>query len=156
MNEKTKTVTEKLAEQDRPLFTIGVAAGLVGVSVHTLRMYENEGLIIPLRTETQRRMYSQQDIERLSCIRKMLEERGLNIAGIRALMSMVPCWEMKPCSEGDRVGCEAFHEPSAPCWAVKTKGDLCQELDCRTCHVYQSTNTCHNMKTFLKENWKGQ
>jgi MerR family transcriptional regulator/heat shock protein HspR len=149
-------ISEKLADQDRAVFTIGVAADLVGVSVHTLRMYENEGLIIPDRTPSQRRMYSHLDIERIRCIRVMIEEHGLNLAGIRAMMSMIPCWELKPCTEADRATCDAYHKPLAPCWAVKVKGDHCQELDCRACHVYQSTNTCHNMKTFLKENWKGQ
>lgn len=144
----------KLADTERGVYTIGVASDLVGVSVHTLRMYEKEGLILPDRTQTQRRLYSQMDIERLRCVRLAIEEQGLNIAGIKAVMSMIPCWDLKGCSQADRESCDAFTDIGEPCWSVNKMGGFCQDLDCRTCDVYRRTSTCHNMKSFLKENWK--
>ena len=147
-------IQKRLADKTRPVFTIGVAADLVAVSVHTLRMYENEGLILPRRTETQRRLYSQIDIERLQCIRAMIEERGFNLAGIKAVMSMAPCWEIKGCSESDRKDCDAYNHALEPCWVVKSKANVCLEADCSECPVYHEVTTCHNMKSFLKEHWK--
>lgn len=146
-------IPTKLADQERPVYTISVAADLVGVSVHTLRMYETEGLLLPERTASKQRLYSQMDIERLRCIRLAIEERGLNLAGIKAILSMIPCWELKGCSPEDQQACDAFTEIKEPCWAVKRMGPFCRELDCRNCEVYRRASTCHNMKEFLKENW---
>ena len=147
-------IQDRLSDKTRPVYTIGVAADLIGVSVHTLRMYETEGLILPQRTETRRRLYSQHDIERLHCIRTMIEAHGFNLAGIKAMMSMAPCWDIKGCSESDRIGCHAYEHALEPCWVVKTKANICLEEDCATCRVYREVTTCHNMKSFLKEHWK--
>ena len=150
----SQNIHKRLNDKNRPVFTIGIAADLIGVSVHTLRMYETEGLILPSRTESQRRLYSQSDLERLQCIRTMIEEKGFNLAGIKAMMSMAPCWEIKGCSESDQASCDAYHAAIEPCWVVKTKGGACHEEDCSECAVYNQVTTCHNMKTFLKEHWK--
>lgn len=150
----TSDIQDRLSDKTRPVYTIGVASDLIGVSVHTLRMYENEGLILPQRTETQRRLYSQVDIERLQCIRTMIEDHGYNLAGIKGMMSMAPCWEIKACTESDRNQCDAYKSALEPCWVVKTKAKICEEEDCATCPVYREVTTCHNMKSFLKEHWK--
>ncbi|NQV15922.1 MerR family transcriptional regulator [bacterium] len=147
-------IDQRLSDKSRPVFTIGVAADLIGVSVHTLRMYENEGLILPRRTETKRRLYSQIDIERLQCIRVMIEDHGFNLAGIKAQMSMAPCWEIKGCTEIDRSICEAYDSALEPCWMVKVKSQACQEEDCAACQVYREVTTCGNMKSYLRQNWK--
>jgi len=150
----TTQIQERLSDKTRPVFTIGIAAELIGVSVHTLRMYETEGLILPQRTKTQRRLYSQVDIERLQCIRTMIEDRGFNLAGIKAMMSMAPCWDIKGCSKTDRANCKAYDDALEPCWVVKTKAEICQDEDCAKCPVYKEVTTCHNMKSFLKQHWK--
>ncbi len=66
-----------------PIFTISNAAKILGISVHTLRMYEREGLIIPFRKESNQRLYSNQDIERVKCIQKTINKDKINIEGIR-------------------------------------------------------------------------
>jgi len=147
-------IKERLTDKTRPVFAIGVAADLVGVSVHTLRMYETEGLIIPQRTQSKRRLYSQTDIERLQCIRVMIEDRGFNLAGIKGMMSMAPCWEIKGCTESDRTVCDAYKSSLEPCWIVKSKAAACQDEACAECAVYKEVTTCHNMKSFLQEHWK--
>jgi len=146
-------IKERLLDKTRPVFAIGVAADLVGVSVHTLRMYETEGLIIPQRTQSKRRLYSQTDIERLQCIRVMIEDRGFNLAGIKGMMSMAPCWEIKG-SDIDRVSCDAYKSSMEPCWVVKSKTSACQEEACFECPVYKGVTTCHNMKSYLQQHWK--
>lgn len=147
-------IKAKLEDKTRPVFTIGVAADMIGVSVHTLRMYENEGLIFIERTESKRRLYSKVDIERLQCIRMMIEDRGFNLAGIKGFMSLAPCWDMKGCSEADQQQCDAYETALEPCWAVKRKGPFCKDVDCSTCIVYSEISTCHNIKSFLKQHWK--
>ena len=140
-----------LEDLNLPVYTIGVAADLVDVSVHTLRLYESAGIFSPKRTETRRRLYSINDIQRLKCVRKFIEEDGLNIAGIKMMLSLIPCWDIKPCSEDDRKNCDAYHNVGKPCWIVKNRGGNCDELDCRECKVYLSVADCTNMKEFLKK-----
>jgi len=147
-------IKERLLDKTRPVFAIGVAADLVGVSVHTLRMYETEGLIIPQRTQSKRRLYSQTDIERLQCIRVMIEDRGFNLAGIKGMMSMAPCWEINGCNDIDRVSCDAYKSSMEPCWVVKSKTSACQDEACSECPVYKGVTTCHNMKSYLQQHWK--
>ena len=74
-----------------PVLTIGIVAEKLNVAVQTVRLYEQEGLILPHKTDSGRRMYSMHDLERLRCIRKMITEHGLNLNGIKRIMSMIPC-----------------------------------------------------------------
>ena len=139
---------------EEPLYSIGVVAKKFNLSVHTLRLYESEGLILPYRTDTKRRLYSQSDINRIACIRDLIEKKGLNIAGIKSLLAMIPCWQIKPCSDKDRKNCDAYTNPNLPCWIVKDKGEECQHVECRECNVYQSLSMCNNFKEYLKATWK--
>ena len=66
---------------DQPIFTIRIAAQLVGVHQQTLRSYEREGLVFPARSPGRQRLYSQADIDRLREIRRLIEELGVNLPG---------------------------------------------------------------------------
>jgi len=142
-------ITQQIDNEFRPVFTIGIAADMVGVSVHTLRLYESSGLIIPQRTQSLRRLYSRNDIRRLNSIRYLIEEKGLNIAGIKALLSMIPCWEIRKCKAKDRKNCDAFNKTSEPCWIVKNKGNICEADECRVCQVYINFSNFSEIKTCI-------
>ena len=73
---------------DRPVYTIRIAAQLVGVHQQTLRTYEREGLLIPARTAGRQRLYSQNDIERLLMIRRLIDELGVNLAGADIILRL--------------------------------------------------------------------
>ncbi len=139
----------------QPVFTIGIASKLTNTSVHALRVYEEKKLILPYITETNRRLYSQFDIERIKCIRRHLDEEGLNIAGIKALLAMLPCWLLRPCSAEDQQACEAFTCTTAPCWEVGKKGPECQDIACRDCQVYRMGYQCGDIKSFCKSAYNG-
>src|SRR5436305_13128683 len=72
---------------DRPIFTLSVAADLLGLHPRTLRIYEEKGLVIPSRTEGNRRRYSQNDIQRFQFIRQ-LTRGGVNLEGVRIILDM--------------------------------------------------------------------
>ena len=72
---------------DRPIFTLSVAADLLGLHPRTLRIYEEKGLVIPSRTEGNRRRYSQNDIQRFQFIRQ-LTRSGVNLEGVRIILDM--------------------------------------------------------------------
>jgi MerR family transcriptional regulator/heat shock protein HspR len=75
-------------DPERPVYVISVAATLVSAHPRTLRIYEDEGLLCPARTPTNIRLYSENDIRRLTWIRHLTRDRGVNLAGIRLLFEL--------------------------------------------------------------------
>ena len=69
---------------DMPIYPIGVAAKLLSVHPRTLRIYEAEGLIQPTH-HGKRRMFSENDIRWVSCLRSMIHDQGISIPGIKRL-----------------------------------------------------------------------
>ena len=65
-----------------------MAAELVRVHPRTLRIYEDEGLLCPARTSTNIRRYSENDIRRITWIRHLTQNLGVNLAGIRVLFEL--------------------------------------------------------------------
>lgn len=72
----------------RPVYVISVAAELVRVHPRTLRIYEVEGLLCPARTRTNIRLYSENDIRRVTWIRHLTQNLGVNLAGVRVLFEL--------------------------------------------------------------------
>ena len=71
-----------------PLFVISVAARLLEMHPQTLRKYEREGLVAPSRTAGKLRLYSDHDIERLRQIKYLVDQRGLNLAGVQLALEL--------------------------------------------------------------------
>jgi DNA-binding transcriptional MerR regulator len=78
---------------DRPVFTLSVAADLLGMHPRTLRIYEEEGLVVPARTPTKRRRYSQNDIKRFQFIQHLTQRLKVNLAGVRIILEMMTALE---------------------------------------------------------------
>lgn len=81
---------------DLPIYPIGVAAKLIGVHPRTLRIYEEEGLVKPAHKGT-RRLYSPNDIKWIECLRSIIHDHGISIPGVKKLLKLIPCWEVKDC-----------------------------------------------------------
>jgi MerR family transcriptional regulator, heat shock protein HspR len=71
-----------------PVYVISVAARLLDVHPQTLRNYERAGFLRPTRTEGKRRLYSASDIERLRHLIGTVEQFGLNLTGLKMLMTL--------------------------------------------------------------------
>lgn len=134
-----------------PVYTISTTAELLGISIHTLRMYEREGLIIPFKKNSGHRLYSQDDIERIKCIRRAINESKISIAGIRTIYSMIPCWKFINCSLKEREKCQAFNAHSQPCWTFKHDGNPCSSNECKKCPVYKNHAECGNIKQSITQ-----
>lgn len=137
-----------------PVYTIGTAAKRMGVSAETLRLYEREGLVIPYRTRTGRRMYSQKDLEWIACIRRQIKEKKFTLSAIRGMLSLIPCWEIKPCSIEDRNVCPAYLSSERVCWKLDETGERCAMEECRTCKVYLSALKMEHPKEFYRMSLK--
>jgi MerR family transcriptional regulator/heat shock protein HspR len=127
---------ESMLDEVRPVYTIGTAAEILGVHPRTLRLYEDGGLIRPAR-KNNRRFYSAADLKWISSVRYMIHEKGLNQEGLRRLLALIPCADIKGCSEDARANCSAPTERSTSCWDLARKaGD--QSRCCHECQVYLS------------------
>lgn len=72
----------------RPVYVISVAAEITGLHPRTLRIYEMKGLLTPVR-RNRIRLYSDDDIERVRVIRRLIEAHRLNLAGVRLILEVV-------------------------------------------------------------------
>lgn len=75
-----------MANARRPVYVISIAASLAGCHPRTLRIYEDEGLVDPVRTDTNIRLYSDEDVHKVRCIRYLTQVRGVNLAGVKLLL----------------------------------------------------------------------
>ena len=98
---------------DTPVYSIGVAAQLLGVHPRTLRIYEDEGLVKPAR-KGNRRFFSANDITWINCIRKMIHDEGVSIPGIKKLLRYAPCWEITDCPRDVCESCTASIDIAVP------------------------------------------
>ncbi|MFQ5934252.1 MAG: heat shock protein transcriptional repressor HspR [Dehalococcoidia bacterium] len=71
-----------------PLYVISVAARMVGVHVQTLRYYERAGLIKPSRSGGNTRFYSLRDVNQLRRIKSLIDDLGVNLAGVEVILRM--------------------------------------------------------------------
>jgi MerR family transcriptional regulator, heat shock protein HspR len=71
-----------------PIYIISIAARIVNMHPQTLRYYERVGLIEPSRTRGKIRLYSQRDIERLQLIQRLVNDLGVNLAGVEVIMNL--------------------------------------------------------------------
>lgn len=138
-------------EEIRSFYTIGEAADILEVSIPTIRMYEREGLIIPHRKDSRHRRFSMADIERIRCIRRMINQEKVSIAGIRRLLALIPCWKLKKCPEEARNSCSAYLQVDAACWTASKKAWDCKSAECRQCPVYTTMADCHTLKTTIAQ-----
>ena len=74
--------------QDMACFVISVAARLLNVHPQTLRYYERAGLISPSRSRGNIRLYSTRDIERAQQIKRLIEDLGVNLAGVEVIIRL--------------------------------------------------------------------
>jgi len=73
---------------DQDLYLISMAARMLGMHPQTLRKYERLGLVQPSRTLGSMRLYSRDELERLKVIKRLVDDGGINLAGVQRLLSI--------------------------------------------------------------------
>jgi len=73
---------------EHDLYFISMAARLLDMHPQTLRKYERLGLVRPTRTIGSMRVYSQGELDRLRLIKHLVDEAGINLAGVQRLLSI--------------------------------------------------------------------
>lgn len=129
---------------------IGAVAKHFSISVDLLRLYEREGLVIPIKSPKGTRYFTEKDYVWIGTVLRLVREARLNFAGIRHLLALLPCWEIRACGHEKKQNCTVTKDPTAPCWTNRT---CCsEEQDCYNCAVYRSAPACENLKALLAHN----
>ncbi len=82
-------LVEGLFGRDEPICVMSVAARMLSVRTQTLRYYESIGLVEPARSKGNQRVYSQNDVERIRQIRNLMDDLGVNLAGVEVVMNLL-------------------------------------------------------------------
>lgn len=96
-----------MVNEKKAIFTIGVAAQMLDVHPRTLRIYEQDQLIKPMR-RGKWRYFTMNDVKWVECLRSMIHEHGISIAAIKKLLQYTPCWNIADCPFEKRKECTAF------------------------------------------------
>ena len=73
---------------EKQFYTIKVAAELCGMHEQSLRMYERRGLIAPRRSSGNIRRFSDEDVEQIRFIKRLVDDLGVNLAGVEVILHM--------------------------------------------------------------------
>ena len=73
---------------DEPRYVISIAARILGVQTYTLRYYEKIGIMEPSRSKGNIRLYSDWDIAHLKRVKTLMDDLGINMAGIEVILRM--------------------------------------------------------------------
>ena len=76
-------------DESEPRYVISVAAGILGIKTHNLRYYERIGIVQPCRSRGNIRLYSEEDIARLRRVKTLMEDMGINLAGVEVVLRMM-------------------------------------------------------------------
>jgi len=68
------------------LLTVGQTAKILGVSPSTLRLWENVGIVTPVRSNGHYRLYSRELLEVLKRIKYLRDVKRLNLPGIKEIL----------------------------------------------------------------------
>src|SRR5437899_11262595 len=86
---KRETRRDTNISLDKPIYTISVASEILETHPRTLMMYEHLGPVVPKRTSTNRRRFSQRDVMRLQTIQNLTRQHSGNMAGVRHIMMLL-------------------------------------------------------------------
>lgn len=75
-------------DDSEPRYVISIASRMVGVQSYTLRYYEKVGIIEPSRSQGNIRLYSERDIALLRRMKSLMNDLGVNLAGVEVVLRM--------------------------------------------------------------------
>ena len=74
--------------QHEPVFQISVVSRMVGIHQQTIRSYERVGLLNPARSSGNTRLFSHADVERLRQVVRLVNDLGINLAGVEVILRL--------------------------------------------------------------------
>ncbi len=132
-----KASTEIFSEKYTPKYGMKAASQRTGIECNVIRQYERHGLIKPYRDpDNNYRLFTEDEIEWLGRIKKLLGEMGYNIRGIRTILTLNPCLHLLNCNEEQRENCVIHKTGDYPCWYFESELQCCKDKKCYRCEYY--------------------
>jgi hypothetical protein len=128
---------------------IGAVARHFAVSVDLLRLYEREGLLIPIKSPRGTRYFTEHDYPWIASILRLVRESHMNLAAIRHVLAALPCWKMRNCGFENKKGCPVISDELRPCWSNRAMCPVVCAQDCYFCPVYRAAANCEGFKPLL-------
>ena len=119
-----------MANGNRPVYVISIAASLAGCHPRTLRIYEEEGLLCPQRRNNLR-LYSEADLERVRIIRFLTRRQGVNLAGVKVILQLEALGKIRVYDLFDEADVERYVNGDAELEPVEGTGDRVAEPSSR-------------------------
>lgn len=88
---------------EKPMFPISVIADILQVHQRTLRIYDDENILVPSRSAKNRRLYSFNDIERGKFIQYLSRDIGINLAGIKIIFHLLTQLKLETSEYPDHI-----------------------------------------------------
>ena len=130
---------------------IGAVARRFAVSVDLLRLYEREGLLIPIKSPRGTRYFTEADYPWIATILRLVRDTHLHLADIRRVLAALPCWQLRKCGFENKKGCPVISDQSLPCWENRATCPVICAQDCYFCPVYRSAPNCEHFKALLSQ-----
>jgi len=131
------------------MIKIGQVASDFDISLDLLRLYEREGLLIPLRSQYGTRYFTHNDYRWISMLLRLMREARMTCASLRRLLALVQCWEHRHCAPEKVASCPVASEQAGPCWSQ------CPECEdsatCYVCPVYRAAPESEELKALLQK-----
>ena len=88
-----KTNNNALEEKS---YKIGELALILGVHIQTLRIYDKEKILCPKRSDTNRRGYTEEDLQRAKLILYLTRSLGVNLNGVKIILKFLEKGRLTP------------------------------------------------------------
>ena len=88
--------SDKFLRQDESVLTIGAMAKSLNIHVRTLRIYDEQGLVVPKRSKYNKRLYSLNDLKKAQFILILTRNFAVNINGVKIILKLLEATKIKP------------------------------------------------------------
>jgi MerR family transcriptional regulator/heat shock protein HspR len=106
--------------------------------------------LIPIKSPKGTRYFTEADYVWIGTVLRLVREARLNFAGIRHLLALLPCYEIRNCGFEQKEKCPITKDATTPCW--NNRACCSNNAECYTCPVYRSAPACQNLKALLVAN----
>ena len=69
---------------------------ILGVHIQTLRIYDKEKILCPKRSDTNRRGYTEEDLQRAKLILYLTRSLGVNLNGVKIILKFLEKGRLTP------------------------------------------------------------
>lgn len=142
-------VKRKQGQLPNGAIKIGTVARRFGVSPDLLRLYEREGLLLPLKSPRGTRYFTELDFPWIDVILRLVRGARLRLAEVRRLLARIPCGALRQCPLETQRACPLLENGDRPCWMSRATCSGVDTRECYFCGVYRAAPTSRDVRDWL-------